>query len=232
MREFSCPLDILGPNIAAQPKLTGIGSSDHSLRIRHSADCGNRAKGLIIESWHTLFHIRQCGGRIESSWIFKAVPSAKNTCSLCNTMFHLAARPAWIPATVLFREIRELGYEGGLSQLKAYLAPLKVGEPEPLVRFETQPGEQMQADCPYLRRGRYRLLAFVASYSELSVTIRDITGDAIEYEAGFSVSDITAVDKIRADILRQTYYAVCLADGGFASSVASDTSGRPSGSWS
>src|ERR1700677_4529520 len=30
-----------------------------------------------------------------------------------------AARPAWIPATVLFREIRERGYEGGLRQLKA-----------------------------------------------------------------------------------------------------------------
>jgi len=81
-----------------------------------------------------------------------------------------AARPAWIPATVLFREIRERGYEGGLSQLKAYLAPLKVGEPEPLVRFETQPGEQMQADFTYVRRGRYPLLAFVATlgYSRAS----------------------------------------------------------------
>jgi transposase len=81
-----------------------------------------------------------------------------------------AARPAWIPATVLFREIRELGYDGGLSQLKAYLAPLKVGEPEPLVRFETQPGEQMQADFTYVRRGRYPLLAFVATlgYSRAS----------------------------------------------------------------
>lgn len=81
-----------------------------------------------------------------------------------------AARPAWIPATVLFREIRERGYEGGLSQLKAYLAPLKVAEPEPLVRFETQPGEQMQADFTYVRRGRYPLLAFVATlgYSRAS----------------------------------------------------------------
>jgi hypothetical protein len=60
----------------------------------------------------------------------------------------------------------------GLSQLKAYLAPLKVGvgEPEPLVRFETQPGEQMQADFTYVRRGRYPLLAFVATlgYSRAS----------------------------------------------------------------
>src|SRR5579883_1700879 len=54
-----------------------------------------------------------------------------------------AARPAWIPAVVLLREIQERGYSGGISQLRAYLAPLKSGEPEPVVRFETQPGEQM-----------------------------------------------------------------------------------------
>jgi transposase len=48
-----------------------------------------------------------------------------------------AARPKWIPATVLLLEIREQGYPGGISQLKAYLALLKRQEPEPLVRFET-----------------------------------------------------------------------------------------------
>src|ERR1700761_8602645 len=81
-----------------------------------------------------------------------------------------AARPAWIPAAVLLREIRERGYDGGISQLKAYLAPLKVAAPEPLVRFETAPGEQMQADFTYVRRGRYPLLAFVATlgYSRAS----------------------------------------------------------------
>jgi transposase len=81
-----------------------------------------------------------------------------------------AARPAWIPAAVLLREIRERGYDGGISQLKAYLAPLKVGEPEPLVRFETAPGEQLQADFTVVRRGRYPLLAFVATlgYSRAS----------------------------------------------------------------
>src|ERR1043166_1458867 len=65
-----------------------------------------------------------------------------------------AARPKWIPATVLLREIRERGYPGGISQLKAYLLPLKRGEPEPLVRFETEPGEQFRADFPPLPRGR------------------------------------------------------------------------------
>lgn len=74
-----------------------------------------------------------------------------------------AARPGWIPAVVLLREIRERGYAGGISQLKAYLAPFKRPDPEPLVRFETAPGEQLQADFTVVRRGRYPLLAFVAT---------------------------------------------------------------------
>ena len=80
------------------------------------------------------------------------------------------ARPRWIPATVLLREIRERGYAGGISQLKAWLAPLKKNEPEPLVRFETPPGQQIQADFTYVRRGRDPLLALVATlgYSRAS----------------------------------------------------------------
>ena len=73
------------------------------------------------------------------------------------------ARPRWIPATVLLREIAERGYAGGISQLKAYLAPLRKTEPEPLVRFETEPGVQMQADFTVVRRGRDPLLALVAT---------------------------------------------------------------------
>lgn len=73
------------------------------------------------------------------------------------------ARPRWIPATVLLREIREQGYEGGISQLKAWLAPLKQVTPEPLVRFETPPGQQMQADFTWVRKGRQPLVAFVAT---------------------------------------------------------------------
>jgi transposase len=73
------------------------------------------------------------------------------------------ARPDWIPATVLLREIQAVGYAGGISQLKAYLAPLKVIAPDPVVRFETEPGHQMQADFTLIRRGRDRLSAFLAT---------------------------------------------------------------------
>jgi len=80
------------------------------------------------------------------------------------------ARPRWIPAAVLLREIVEHGYGGGLTQLKQWLAPLKRVEPEPVVRFETAPGQQMQADFTSVRRGRDALLAMVATlgYSRAS----------------------------------------------------------------
>ena len=73
-----------------------------------------------------------------------------------------AARPHWIPATVLHREIGERGYTGGISQLKVFLAPLKCRASEPVVRFETAPGKQMQADFTTIRRGKRPLKA---SYS-------------------------------------------------------------------
>jgi transposase len=82
-----------------------------------------------------------------------------------------AARPNWLPATVLLREIQSRGYTGGISQLKLFLSPLKQAqcEAEPVVRFETAAGEQMQVDFINFRR-RQPLSAFVATlgYSRMS----------------------------------------------------------------
>jgi transposase len=74
------------------------------------------------------------------------------------------AKPAWLPATVLLREIRAQGYDGGISQLKAFLVPLKPAKNEagPIVRFETAPGQQMQVDFISFRR-KHPLSAFVAT---------------------------------------------------------------------
>jgi len=71
---------------------------------------------------------------------------------------------------VLLREIREQGYCGGISQLKALIRPLRPTKFDPVVRFETAPGEQLQADFTHIRRGRLPLLAFVATlgYSRAS----------------------------------------------------------------
>ncbi|MDE2120879.1 MAG: IS21 family transposase [Betaproteobacteria bacterium] len=82
-----------------------------------------------------------------------------------------AARPDWIPASVLLREVRERGYDGGYSQIKAFVARHRPQPAEdPVVRFETEPGHQMQADFTVIRRGRDPLLAFVATlgYSRAS----------------------------------------------------------------
>jgi transposase len=82
-----------------------------------------------------------------------------------------SASPEWIPATDLLEEIRALGYTGGISRLRWWLSALKPRrDPTPVVRFETDPGEQMQADFVCVRRGSNPLQAFVATmgYSRAS----------------------------------------------------------------
>ena len=82
-----------------------------------------------------------------------------------------AAQPQWIPATVLFREISALGYSGGVSQLRAFLRTVRAPVAEdPVVRFETAPGDQMQIDWVEFRKGADPLYAFCATlgYSRAS----------------------------------------------------------------
>lgn len=58
---------------------------------------------------------------------------------------------------------RRARIRGWNKPTKAWLAPLKKGEPEVIVRFETPPGKQMQADFTWVRRGRDLLMALVAT---------------------------------------------------------------------
>jgi transposase len=75
-----------------------------------------------------------------------------------------AASPARIPAVVLFREIRELGYLGGETRVKQFVRTLLPEPiPEPIVRFETEPGQQMQADWATVGRGTERLSVFIGT---------------------------------------------------------------------
>ncbi|MEW6707891.1 MAG: IS21 family transposase [Pseudomonadota bacterium] len=127
-----------------------------------------------------------------------------------------AARPHWIPATVLLREIAGRGYGGGISQLKAFLAPLKKAVPEPLVRFETAPGQQMQADFTVVRRGRDALLALVATlgYSrasfvefttdETTATLRSALRAAFDYFGG--VPSEVLFDNAKSVVLERDAY--------------------------
>lgn len=75
-----------------------------------------------------------------------------------------AALPHRLPATVLTREIRALGFNGSERLVRLFLATLHPAkDSEPVVRFETEPGKQMQADWCELRKGKDPLYAFVAT---------------------------------------------------------------------
>ena len=74
-----------------------------------------------------------------------------------------AAHPDRIAGTVLLSELRLRGYTGGITILREHLAFLRPATvPDPVVRFETEPGRQMQVDWAVIRRGADPLSVFVA----------------------------------------------------------------------
>ena len=75
-----------------------------------------------------------------------------------------AAAPDVIPAAVLLREIRLRGYDGGYTRLKIFVRGLRpAAKPDPVVRFETEPGQQMQADWATVGHGADKLKVFIAT---------------------------------------------------------------------
>jgi transposase len=93
-----------------------------------------------------------------------------------------AASPERIPGSVLLTELRERGYGGGYTMLKVFLASLRPKETiEPIVRFETAPGEQMQVDWAVIRRGENRLSVFVATLGWSRATyVEFVTDERVE----------------------------------------------------
>lgn len=92
------------------------------------------------------------------------------------------AHPHWIPATVIFSEIKTQGYRGKLSMLRKYMRQQKpVANSEVIVRFETDPGYQMQVDWAEFRQGKDRLAAFIATlgYSRASY-VEFVTNEKLE----------------------------------------------------
>ena len=74
-----------------------------------------------------------------------------------------AAKPDWIPAVVLLREIKAQGYEGKITTLRNFVRLFKTHEVEPLVRFETPPAKQLQIDFTVIKHGKLAIKAFVAT---------------------------------------------------------------------
>ncbi|WP_235357468.1 IS21 family transposase, partial [Arsukibacterium sp. MJ3] len=73
------------------------------------------------------------------------------------------AKPVHLSGVVLYREVQELGYAGSLSLLRQYLYQYRgTHTPEPVVRFETEAGKQMQVDWGQMRGGKQPIHAFIA----------------------------------------------------------------------
>ncbi len=104
----------------------------------------------------------------------------------------IAAHPERLPGTVLLGELRARGYTGGITILREHLATLRPVSPvEPVVRFETKPGRQMQVDWAVIRRGSDPLSVFVAvlGYSRTAY-VQFVTDERLEtlmacHEAAF-----------------------------------------------
>jgi len=105
----------------------------------------------------------------------------------------IAAHPERLPGTVLLGELRARGYTGGITILREHLATLWPVLPvEPVVRFETKPGRQMQVDWAVIRRGSDPLSVFVAvlGYSRTAY-VQFVTNERLEtlmacHEAAFA----------------------------------------------
>jgi transposase len=75
-----------------------------------------------------------------------------------------------LTAVRLYDEVRAAGYPGSLTQLKAYVRQVRPSPPpEPLIRFETAPGQQGQVDFAEVRLpwGKRYALVVVLGYSRL-----------------------------------------------------------------
>jgi len=85
----------------------------------------------------------------------------------------IGARLAEFPrltAARLLAEIRAAGYAGGYTQLKEYVREVRPAPPpDPIVRFETPPGQQAQVDFAEFRLpwGKRYALVVVLAYSRL-----------------------------------------------------------------
>ncbi len=155
---------------------------------------------------------------------------------------------------MLIRETQDQGYPGGISQLKAYLRELKPQPAvEPLVRFETAPGEQMQVHFVVIRRGRDRLSAFDATlgYSRLTF-VYFVTDERIEtvlaclrrtFEAFGGVPKHVLFDNMKTVVLERDAYGDghrnlpvvtsqnCIHNPGVVGSSPTVATNRRSGRW-
>ena len=128
-----------------------------------------------------------------------------------------SALPERLAASVLLRELRERGYAGGYTILKDFVAARQPpAAADPVVRFETAPGEQMQVDWASLRRGTDRLSVFVATLGwSRAAYVEFVTDERLEtllaaHERAFlafgGVPQKVLYDNMRTVVLARDHY--------------------------
>jgi transposase len=126
---------------------------------------GKGLKQIARETGYSINTIRKYARDIEQA-VYKPRPHTESKLSPYRDYLKTRikqAEPLWIPATVLYLEIRNYGYSGSLSLLRDYLRQLKPKVVErPIIRFETAAGEQMQVDFAHFRFGEQKFYAFTA----------------------------------------------------------------------
>lgn len=128
------------------------------------------------------------------------------------------AHPQWLPAVVLYREILTQGYTGKITVLRDYLRTLKpiLKAEDPVIRFETEPGHQMQMDWLEFGRGKGHLSAFVATlgYSRYSY-VEFVSDETLEtllrcHEHAFDyfggVPEEVLYDNMKTVVLERNHY--------------------------
>jgi transposase len=146
--------------------------------LRHYLEQGLSKAALARElgvSRRTIYHWIATG-QLERELDSKPVqygPRRPAACKLDRYRAIIDARLALYPrlsAVRLLEEIRAAGYAGGYTQVKDYVRRVRPRPvPEPLVRFETPPGQQAQVDFAEfaLPWGKRYALVVVLGYSRL-----------------------------------------------------------------
>lgn len=146
--------------------------------LRHYLERGLSKAELARElgvSRRTIYHwieTRQLDRELDGEPV-RYGPRASGPCKLDGYRALIEARLAEYPALTavrLFEEVRAAGYEGGYTQVKEYVRRVRPRPlPEPLIRFETLPGQQGQVDFAEFRLpwGKRYALLVVLGYSRL-----------------------------------------------------------------
>jgi transposase len=135
-----------------------------NIQILHQQGCSQRAiaKQLNISRNTVKKHLTSNSSEPE----YSARPQLISKVEAYKPYLHsriASASPVHLSGVVLYREIKEQGYTGSLSLLRHYLYQYR-GKPEiqPIKRFETPAGKQMQVDWGQMRGGKTPIHAFVA----------------------------------------------------------------------